>query len=102
MSEFLQGMFGARPVEWIAVACGLINVALIIRRSVWNFPFGFAMVTLYFFIFRDYRLYSDAALQIYFFAIQIYGVWNWLQNQGGDGRVVVEPLPAPASQAIWR
>ena len=49
MSEFLQGMFGARPVEWIAVACGLINVALIIRRSVWNFPFGFAMVTLYFF-----------------------------------------------------
>lgn len=93
MSEFLQGMFGARPVEWIAVACGLINVALIIRRSVWNFPFGFAMVTLYFFIFRDYRLYSDAALQIYFFAIQIYGVWNWLQNQGGDGRVVVEPLP---------
>ena len=49
MSEFLLGMFGARPVEWIAVACGIINVALIIRRSVWNYPFGFAMVTLYFF-----------------------------------------------------
>ena len=93
MSEFLAGMFGARPVEWIAVACGLINVALIIRRSVWNYPFGFAMVVLYFFIFRDYRLYSDAALQVYFFAIQIYGVWNWLQGQGGDGRVTVVPLP---------
>ena len=93
MSEFLLAMFGARPVEWIAAACGLINVALIIRRSVWNYPFGFAMVVLYFFIFRDYRLYSDAALQVYFFAIQVYGVWNWLQGQGGDGRVVIAPLP---------
>ena len=93
MSEFLLAMFGARPVEWIAAACGLINVELIIRRSVWNYPFGFAMVVLYFFIFRDYRLYSDAALQVYFFAIQVYGVWNWLQGQGGDGRVVIAPLP---------
>lgn len=93
MSEFLFGMFGARPVEWIAALCGLINVTLIIRRSVWNYPFGFAMVVLYFFIFREYRLYSDAALQVYFFAIQVYGVWYWLQGRASDGRVVVEPLP---------
>lgn len=93
MSEFLLAMFGSRPVEWIAVACGLVNVALIIRRSVWNYPFGFAMVVLYFFIFREYRLYGDAALQVYYFVIQIYGVWYWLQGQGGDGRVMVVPLP---------
>lgn len=92
MLDFLISMFGSRTVEWIAAACGLMNVALIVRRSVWNYPFGFAMVVLYFFIFRDYRLYSDAALQVYYFVIQIYGVWYWLQGQGGDGRVVVVPL----------
>lgn len=93
MLDFVISMFGARPVEWIAAACGLINVLLIVRRSVWNYPFGFAMVVLYFFIFRDYRLYSDAALQIYYVVIQTYGVWYWLRGQGDDGRITVVPLP---------
>ncbi len=93
MLDFIVNMFGSRPVEWIAAACGLVNVVLIIRRSVWNYPFGFAMVVLYFFIFRDYRLYGDAALQVYYLGIQIYGVWYWLRGQGGDGRIRVAPLP---------
>ncbi|MDO5641716.1 MAG: nicotinamide riboside transporter PnuC [Paracoccus sp. (in: a-proteobacteria)] len=92
MLDFVISMFGTRSVEWIAAACGLVNVVLIVRRSVWNYPFGFAMVVLYFFIFRDYRLYSDAALQVYYFLIQIYGVWYWLQGQADDGRIIVVPL----------
>ena len=57
-------MVGARPVEIAAVVLGLINVALIIRRTVWNYPFGLAMVVLYAWIFYDYRLYSEALLQV--------------------------------------
>jgi len=53
MTEFFFGMVGGSLIEWIAIACGLTNVALIIRRSIWNYPFGFVMVTLYFFIFWD-------------------------------------------------
>ena len=52
------------------------NVSLIIRRSV-ELPIRLLMVVLYAKIFYDYRLYSDALLQIYFFAIQIYGWWYW-------------------------
>ncbi len=92
MFEFFWGMVGSRPVEWIAVACGILNVSLIIRRSIWNYPFGFAVVTLYFFIFWEYRLYSDALLQVYFFVIQIYGLSVWLKGRAPDGRVIVAPL----------
>ena len=74
--DFFFGMVGTSLIEWIAVACGLTNVALIIRRSIWNYPFGFLMVTLYFFIFWEYRLYSEAFLQVYFFVIQFYGLWG--------------------------
>ena len=102
MSEFLQGMFGARPVEWIAVACGLINVALIIRRSVWNFPFGFAMVTLYFFIFRDYRLYSDAALQTISSPSRFTASGTGCKIRAEMAGSWSNPCPAPASPAIWR
>lgn len=92
MLEFFWGMVGSRPIEWIAVACGIMNVSLIIRRSIWNYPFGFAVVTLYFFIFWEYQLYSDALLQVYFFIIQIYGVYVWMNGRASDGRVIVEPL----------
>lgn len=92
MIEFFFGMVGSRPIEWIAVACGIVNVSLIVQRSIWNYPFGFAVVTLYFFIFWQYRLYSDALLQVYFFIIQIYGVYVWLNGRAQDGRVIVAPL----------
>ncbi|WP_297340744.1 nicotinamide riboside transporter PnuC [Pseudophaeobacter sp.] len=90
--EFFWGMVGSRPIEWIAVACGILNVSLIIRRSIWNYPFGFAVVTLYFFIFWEYRLYSDALLQVYFFFIQFYGLYVWLNGRARDGRIIVAPL----------
>lgn len=94
MMEFFWGMVGGRPIEWLAVICGILNVSLIIRRSIWNYPFGFLVVTLYFFIFWEYRLYSDALLQIYFFVIQIYGLYVWLNGRAPDGRVIVAPLSA--------
>lgn len=79
-------------LEIIAVVLGIANIVLIIRRSVWNYPFGVAMVTLYFFIFRDLKLYSDAGLQIFFLVINIYGWWSWQRNQQSAGEIVVERL----------
>lgn len=78
--------------EYIAAALGLANVALVVRRSVWNYPFALAMVTLYFFVFFEARLYSDALLQIFFFAINVYGWRNWLRSRHEAGEVVVLPM----------
>ena len=65
------------PIEIAAVLLGLVNVTLVVRRSVWNYPFGIAMVVLYADIFFDAKLYSDALLQLFFLAVQFYGWWNW-------------------------
>ncbi len=94
MIEFLIQMVGTRPIEIIAVICGLLNVGLIIRRSIWNYPFGFIMVVLYAKIFFDYQLYSDALLQVYYFFIQFYGLYYWLKGRQDDGKVIVEYLPS--------
>ena len=63
--------------EWVAVVLGLLNVALIVARSIWNYPFGLAMVCLYSLIFYEARLYSDMILQGFFFVVQIYGWIAW-------------------------
>ncbi len=79
-------------LEMIAVALGLANIVLLIRRSIWNYPFGLVMVALYFLIFRDARLYSDMLLQVFFFAVQGWGWRAWARAGGLDGPVAVARL----------
>ena len=83
-------------LEWVAAGLGVINVALVVRRSVWNYPFGLVMVALYFFVFFDARLYSDALLQIFFFVVQAYGWVNWVKARSASGEVPVGWLTWPA------
>ena len=86
------------PLEVLAVLLGLINISLIVRRSVWNYPFGLAMVAIYAWIFAqpDVRLYSDVALQVFFFTVQLYGWWNWSRSESESGEVEVLLLPGTA------
>jgi nicotinamide mononucleotide transporter len=71
-------------LEIIAALLGLANVALVVRRSVWNYPFGIAMVSLYAVVFFEAQLYSDALLQIFFLVLNIYGWVSWLRVQKRD------------------
>ncbi len=84
------------PIEAIAVALGLVNITLIIRRSVWNYPFGIVMVVLYAHIFWAAKLYSDAGLQVFFLLVQFYGWVAWSSKQGDDGLVIVDQMGAQA------
>ncbi len=95
-------------VEWIAAILGVLNVGLVIRRSIWNYPVGLVMVFLYVFVFYEAKLYSDVLLQIYFFFSQIYGWTVWLRHKDADNKVIVETLSAAqqgltsaAILAIW-
>jgi nicotinamide mononucleotide transporter len=73
------------PLEAIAVLLGLANILLLVRRSIWNYPFGIATVSLYGVIFFRERLYSDALLQLMFLALNIFGWINWARAQGDEG-----------------
>ena len=83
-------------LEIAAALLGVINVALVVRRTVWNYPFGIAMVALYFFVFWDAKLYSDALLQIFFLAIQAYGWWAWSRADRVDDGVAVGWMEWPS------
>ncbi|WP_309140985.1 nicotinamide riboside transporter PnuC [Novosphingobium sp. G106] len=80
----------ASELEFLAVAFGLANTGLLIRKSVLNFPFGIAMVTLYAAIFFETRLYSEALLQVFFFCVQVFGWWKWQRAIEEEGEVIVE------------
>ncbi len=77
------------PLELAAAALGLVNIVLIARRTVANYPFGIVMVVLYAVVFARARLYSAAGLQVFFLAAQLYGWWYWARSRAGTGQVPV-------------
>ena len=86
--------------ENFATVFGLINIVLLVRRSIWNYPFGIATVSLYCYVFFQTRLYSDAGLQVFFFVVQIYGWWVWYHARDSIGLVRVE-LMSEQARLVW-
>lgn len=80
------------PLELTAAGFGLVNLILIARRTIWNYPFGIVAVSLYFLVFLDARLYSAALLQLFFLAAQLYGWWYWRRSTDGSTPVPVRLL----------
>jgi nicotinamide mononucleotide transporter len=76
-------------LEAIAAALGLVNAYLLVRRSVWNYAFGIAAVTLYGWVFFQARLYSDTLLQVFYVVVQVYGWSNWASSKVAFGEVAV-------------
>ena len=68
------------PLEIAATLFTLVCVILAVKRNLWQFPTGIIGTALGFFVFWNTQLYSSAALQPVFIAVQIYGWWYWLRG----------------------
>ena len=88
-----------RVIEWSAMALGLVNIALLIFRNVWNFPFGIVSVILAGFVMWERKLYGESSLQAFFVLAQIWGWWLCLRI-GGEDKVPVRWLDWP-SRGVW-
>lgn len=84
------------PLEIAASALLLVNIALVARRSIWNYPFAIVAVSLYGVLFLQNKLYSDMLLQGFYVALNLYGWMNWSRSQADAGEVVVLTLGWPA------
>lgn len=87
-------------LEWVAAGLGVINIALLIFRSPWNFAFGIASVAIYIFVFWETRLYAEAGLQVFFVLAQMWGWWLWIKVGGDDTGVPVRWLDWK-SRVVW-
>lgn len=90
-------------LEWVAAILGVVNIALLIFRSQWNFVFAIASVSLYVLIFFENRLYAESGLQIFFILANIWGWTLWrraAQTGTDDARIPVRWLDW-RSRVVW-
>jgi nicotinamide mononucleotide transporter len=92
-----------KTLEWLAAGLGVINIALLIFRSQWNFAFAIASVSLYVFVFFEKRLYAESGLQVFFILANNWGwvMWRRVARVGGNAdQVPVQWLDWP-SRITW-
>jgi nicotinamide mononucleotide transporter len=92
-----------KTLEWLAAGLGVINIALLIFRSQWNFAFAIASVSLYVFIFFESRLYAESGLQVFFILANVWGWFVWrrsLDASEDESRVAVRWLDW-RSRVVW-
>ena len=90
-------------IETLGVITGIVNVWLLARQNIWNWPVGLANNALYVAVFVTSGLYGDAGLQLVFMVLGTIGWWNWWQaaktpTQKG---AVAELRVQAASPSTW-
>jgi nicotinamide mononucleotide transporter len=79
------------PVTWLELVAMVLALAMVfcnIREIHWGWPLAIASSILYFMLFWRSKLYGDAALQIFFAVIALWGWFQWLRGRRGDGSVL--------------
>ncbi|MDP3905858.1 nicotinamide riboside transporter PnuC [Novosphingobium sp.] len=77
--------------ELAGAALGLLNIVLLVRRSVWNFPAAMAMVSLIGVTLFQARLYAETGLQVFFFVVNAWGWYLWIAARGANAGAAGNP-----------
>ncbi len=75
--------------ELLGFLTGIVNVWLVVRQHIANWPVGILNVILLMVAFWTAGLYADAGLQIVYVVLGFYGWWEWLFGGVDRTRLVV-------------
>lgn len=104
MSEILRniwvGLTDASPLDQANLLLGIAGVWLMIRRSLWAFPFGLVAVTVQGVLFYRAKFYADSTVQGFFFAALAHGWWHWVHARGQTSELPVTKLSGRERGAV--
>src|SRR5574343_464944 len=82
--------FGS-PVSWPELVAFVLAVWMVVcnmRVNLLAWPLAFVSSLLYFALFWDGKLYGEAALQLLFAALALWGLWQWRFGRTRDGQAL--------------
>lgn len=94
------GSHGTSCLEAVAVLFGIVSVLLSVLENIWSWPTALVNVSLYTILFYRTGLYSDMGLQVVYFALSLYGWYEWLYGGKGHTALAVSRTPAKVWLAL--
>src|SRR5690349_858099 len=82
----------------LAAIARIISVYLSTRENIWSWPTALVNVALYFVVFYEAKLYADMGLQAVYFALSLYGWYEWLY--GGENRTELHVSRTPRTLGL--
>lgn len=83
------------PLEAAGVLFGVLYLVLAIRESLWCWPAAFMSSVLTIVVMFGARLYSEAALNVFYAAIAVYGWYQWRYGgrRSGESELPISVWP---------
>jgi len=86
--------------ELLGDVSGGLCVWLVARQHIANWPLGLVNNVFWWLLFWHAKLYADSVLQIVFFALGVYGWWNWVFG-GAAGRNSLPVRRTTLREWLW-
>ena len=81
-------MLWGAPASWLELTAALLALIMVgcnMRELHWGWPLAILSSLMYVGVFAGSRIYGDAALQIFFALMALWGWFQWLRGHRSDG-----------------
>ena len=85
--------------ELLAVVMAILYLLLAIRENIWCWFCAAISTAIYVYLFAEARLYMESALNVFYFAMAVYGWQVWYRGARRDGSLAVSTW-SPATHAV--
>jgi len=89
----MSGLAATEPPEAVAVVLGFAYAVLAIIRSRWCWVAGGVSSAIFIYLSLRTRLPMQAALQVYYVVVSVYGWWHWTREEETRGTLAVSTWP---------
>jgi nicotinamide mononucleotide transporter len=89
MQSFIDQVRAISAWEAVAAALGLAYLLLAVRRNLWCWLCAFASTTIYLAVFARAALYMQAALQVFYLVMAVYGFLEWKRGRTQGGALAI-------------
>lgn len=87
-SQFVKGMRNTTLLEYVAVVCGILSVWFSRKENILVYPTGMVNSIIYIYLSYKYHLLGEAAVNIFYTTMSVYGWWLWTLKDKTQHHVV--------------
>jgi nicotinamide mononucleotide transporter len=95
---FCDQLIQTSELEWFGTITGFLCVYLAAKQHILNWLIAILSIAAYSVLFYQYKLYGDAALQVYFLVTSVYGWYYWIKRKEEDQ----QPIASLSSSLIFK